>query len=84
MAYPESMEWCTCRFIVFRTELSRRNKVPTKPIEPLPDQGFKTLTLRLPVEVYTQIASLATEERRSLQNQLLVLLEQALERQPES
>ncbi|HSH79897.1 MAG TPA: Arc family DNA-binding protein [Herpetosiphonaceae bacterium] len=54
------------------------------PMEPAPDQGFKTLTLRLPVEVYTQIASLATEERRSLQNQLLVLLEQALERQPET
>ncbi len=54
------------------------------PNEPAPDQGFKTLTLRLPVEVYRQIASLAAEERRSFQNQMLVLLEQALAQQPES
>jgi hypothetical protein len=57
--------------------------VASKPIQPLPDQAFKTLTLRLPVEMYKRIASLATQERRSLQNQLLVLLEQALQQQPE-
>ncbi len=52
--------------------------MPSKLIDPLPDQPFKTLTLRLPVEMYERLACLATRERRSLQNQLLVLIEHAL------
>ncbi len=53
--------------------------MPSKLIEPLPDQPFKTLTLRLPVDLYTQIATLAQKERRTLHSQLLVLIEQALQ-----
>ncbi len=58
--------------------------MPSKLIEPLPDQPFKTVTLRLPLEMYAQIASLAARERRTLHSQLLVLLEQALAQQPET
>ncbi len=53
--------------------------MPSKLIEPLPDQPFKTLTLRLPVDLYTQVATLAQKERRTLHSQLLVLLEHALQ-----
>lgn len=53
--------------------------MPSRLIEPLPDQPFKTVTLRLPIDLYLQIADLATKERRSHQNQLLVLLEEALQ-----
>ncbi len=53
--------------------------MPSKLIEPLPDQPFKTVTLRLPMELYTQIATLAQKQRRTLHSQLLVLLEQALQ-----
>ncbi|HSH78423.1 MAG TPA: Arc family DNA-binding protein [Herpetosiphonaceae bacterium] len=41
-------------------------------------QASKTLTVRLPVAMYQQIADLARKQRRSLNNQLLVLLEQQL------
>jgi len=58
--------------------------MPSKPTELLPDQPFKTLTLRLPIDIYTRIASLAARERRTLHSQLLVLIEQALEQQQES
>ncbi len=53
--------------------------MPSKLIEPLPDQPFKTVTLRLPVDLYIQVATLAQKERRTLHSQLLVLLEQALQ-----
>ena len=56
----------------------QEEKVAAMPFEPDPGQPFKTLRLRLPVELYTHLVRLATKERRSLQNQLLVLLEQAL------
>lgn len=39
----------------------------------------KAFTLRLPVELYEPIAGLAEHERRSLHNQVLYLLDQALE-----
>ncbi len=58
--------------------------MPSKPTELLPDQPFKTLTLRLPMDLYTRIVTLAARERRTLHSQLLVLIEQALEQQPES
>ncbi len=51
----------------------------SKVIEPLPGQPFKTLTLRLPIDMYNQLARLATKERRTLHSQLLVLLESALQ-----
>ncbi len=49
-----------------------------KPAPLLEGQQTKTLTLRLPVEMYTQIVELATKERRTIQSQLLVLLERVL------
>ena len=42
----------------------------------------KTLTVRLPIELYQQIAELAQKERRSLNKQLLVLLAQRLPAPP--
>jgi len=39
----------------------------------------KAFTLRLPLELYEGIAALAERERRSLHNQVLYLLDQALE-----
>ncbi len=53
--------------------------MPSQVIEPLPDQPFKTVTLRLPVELHTLVAKLAKEERRTLHGQLLLMLEQALQ-----
>ncbi len=53
--------------------------MPSRVIEPLPDQPFKTLTLRLPEDVHVELARLAKEERRTLHSQLLVMLEQALQ-----
>ena len=53
--------------------------MPSRVIEPLPDQPFKTLTLRLPEDVHAELMSLAKEEHRTLHSQLLVLLEQALQ-----
>ncbi len=53
--------------------------MPTKLIEPLPGQPFKTLTLRVPEDMHAEIVSLANEEHRTLHGQLLVLLEQALQ-----
>ncbi len=51
----------------------------SKVIDPVPGQPFKTLTVRLPVDIYAHLASLAQKERRSLHSQMLVLLEQALQ-----
>ena len=53
--------------------------MPSRVIEPLPDQPFKTLTLRLPEDVHVELARLAKEERRTLHSQLLLMLEQALQ-----
>ena len=52
--------------------------MPHKPAPLLEGQQTKTLTLRLPVEMYTQLVDLATKERRNIHNQLLVLLERVL------
>ena len=54
-------------------------QMPSRVIEPLPDQPFKTVTLRLPEDVHAELMRLAKEERRMLHSQLLVLLEQALQ-----
>ncbi len=51
----------------------------TKLIEPIPDQPFETLTVRVPEDMYAAILRLANEERRTLHGQLLVLLEQAMQ-----
>lgn len=53
--------------------------MPPRVIEPLPDQPFKTVTLRLPVELHTLVSKLAKEERRTLHGQLLLMLERALQ-----
>ncbi len=50
--------------------------------QPTP-QSSKTLTVRLPVAMYQRIAGLAAKERRSLNNQLLVLLEQHIPEPPD-
>jgi hypothetical protein len=39
----------------------------------------KSFTLRLPAELYEPIASMAQHERRSLHNQVLYLLDRAIE-----
>lgn len=43
------------------------------------EQTPKAFTLRLPADLYEPIAALAVQERRSLQGQVLHLLDQALE-----
>ncbi len=53
--------------------------MPAKLIEPLPDQIFKTVTLRLPEDLHAELARLAKEEHRTLHSQLLVLLGHALQ-----
>ncbi len=52
--------------------------MPHKPYPVLDGQQTKTVTLRLPIEMYMQILELVTKERRSIQNELLVLLDRAL------
>ncbi len=41
----------------------------------------KLLSLRLPIELYNRVVALAEKERRSIHNQLLVLVEEALKRE---
>ncbi|HSH83281.1 MAG TPA: hypothetical protein VLA19_32510 [Herpetosiphonaceae bacterium] len=53
--------------------------MPTKLSELLPDQPFKTVTVRLPEDLHAEIVSLAKEEGRTLKGQLLVMLEHALQ-----
>lgn len=39
---------------------------------------MKRLSLRMPLDLYSRVAALAKAQRRSLHNQILLLLEQAL------
>ncbi len=52
--------------------------MPHKPDPLLEGQQTKTITLRLPIEMYLQIRELATNERRSLVDQILFLLDRVL------
>ena len=52
--------------------------MPRKPNPLLDGQQTKTIVVRLSIETYRQIVDLATQERRSIQSAVVLLLERAL------
>jgi hypothetical protein len=54
--------------------------MPAKPTERDP----KVVSVRLPLALWKRIAAIAETQRRSIHNQMLVLLEQAVAREEET
>lgn len=52
--------------------------MPSKLLPRSPDEPEARFTLRLPTNLYEQVLLLAKQERRSMNTQLVVLIEEAL------
>jgi hypothetical protein len=54
------------------------------PRQKLHDENQKAISVRLPENLYDQIQALAQENRRSMNQEIIVLLQKALESQKKS